>query len=120
MAATRYLVHTGLHYPTNPKAPREDWEWKRAEPGEVVDDLPAASVSWLLERGAITAAGKDRTSLPDDFPARDLLAAAGITTYGDVERQYDRLGEIRGVGAKTLEDIRAALVADDGDTEGGE
>jgi hypothetical protein len=119
--ATRYLVHTGLHYPLNPDAPREEWQYTAAQPGDVVDNLPAVSLPWLLEREAITVAGKDRTKLPEGFPGHDLLVAAGITTYADVERRFDELGEIRGIGTKTLDDIRAALVAADdaGDEEEG-
>lgn len=42
----RYRVLAGLNYPT--KAGE-----KRAEPGDVVSDLPAKAVAWLLEQGHI-------------------------------------------------------------------
>lgn len=46
----RYLVNTGLNYgPTN----------RRAEPGDVVTDLPGESVRHLLERGHIEPADAD-------------------------------------------------------------
>lgn len=38
-----FIVNTGLSY-----------DGKRAEPGDEVDDIPTESVTWLLERGAIT------------------------------------------------------------------
>lgn len=38
-----YLVLTGLNYPDN----------QRAEPGDVVTDLPEHSIGWLLKSGAI-------------------------------------------------------------------
>lgn len=41
-----YEVLVGLDYVT-PRGPR------RAEPGEVVDDLPEKSLPWLLEQGCI-------------------------------------------------------------------
>jgi hypothetical protein len=40
----KYLVHTGLDYSDK----------KRAEPGDVLSDLPAKSIPWLLEQGVIT------------------------------------------------------------------
>lgn len=42
MAAGKYLVLKGINY-----------DGKRAEPGDVVDDIPGESISWLLEDGAI-------------------------------------------------------------------
>jgi hypothetical protein len=46
IAKQAYEVVTGLNYPT--KAGE-----KRAEPGDVVTDLPAKSIEWLLEQGHI-------------------------------------------------------------------
>lgn len=45
----QYRVLTGLNYPT--KAGEQ-----RAEQGDVVSDLPAKSVPWLLEQGHIEPA----------------------------------------------------------------
>ncbi len=45
----RYRVLVGLSYPTG----------REAGPGDVVDDLPARSVPWLLEQGMIEAIGGD-------------------------------------------------------------
>jgi len=54
MAAKRkYRALVGLRYPTNPKAKRENWEWTRVVAGQVVDDIPAQSIDWLLKRGRI-------------------------------------------------------------------
>lgn len=38
-----HKVLIGIDYPPD----------RRAEPGDVVDDIPAASVSWLIAQGAI-------------------------------------------------------------------
>lgn len=48
-AKSKFVVVSGVDYPPN----------KRAEPGDVVDDLPAKSVQWLLECGAIRRADED-------------------------------------------------------------
>ncbi len=39
----RYRVLVGMDYPPD----------RRAEPGDVVDDLPVKSIPWLLEQGCI-------------------------------------------------------------------
>ena len=39
----KHRVLVGINYPPD----------KRAEPGEIVADLPAKSVGWLLEQGYI-------------------------------------------------------------------
>jgi hypothetical protein len=43
-----YKVNIGINYPPN----------KRAEAGDVVTDLPAASIKGLLDAGVIEKAGK--------------------------------------------------------------
>ena len=48
---TQYRVLQGIDYPPN----------KRAEAGDVVNDLPASSVKWLLEVGAIEDAYKPKS-----------------------------------------------------------
>jgi len=58
----RYRILTGLNYPTSPSLVRhlsaggawpESAVLARAVPGDVVDDLPAVSIPWLLAAGAI-------------------------------------------------------------------
>lgn len=44
----RYRVLQGIDYPPN----------KRAEVGDTVDDLPANSIKWLVDTGAIEDASK--------------------------------------------------------------
>lgn len=46
-APKRFRVVAGLDYRTAAGSP------VRAEPGDVVDDLPPTSVGWLLECGAV-------------------------------------------------------------------
>lgn len=53
MAVKRYRVLNGLNYPAKGGKP------KRAEPGDVVDDLPAKSVPWLLEQGHVEEVKND-------------------------------------------------------------
>ncbi|HZN76027.1 MAG TPA: hypothetical protein VFC00_30720 [Micromonosporaceae bacterium] len=49
MAAKRYRVLVGINYPPKGKGDTE----KRAEPGDVVDDLPPGVVKVWLEQGVI-------------------------------------------------------------------
>lgn len=42
MARQRYLALTGL-----------DYDGKRAEPGDIVDDIPGKSIKWLLKQGHV-------------------------------------------------------------------
>lgn len=39
----KYKILVGLNYPPD----------KRAEPGDIVDDIPKRSIPWLLEQGHI-------------------------------------------------------------------
>jgi len=42
---------------------------------------------------------KDVTPLPDEFPAKDLLAAYGFLNYEDLRGMTeDRLKELKGIG----------------------
>lgn len=50
------------------------------------------------------------TPLPDDFPARDKLAAAGILYLETVPRDGDALVAIKGIGTATAGQILAYLV----------
>jgi hypothetical protein len=50
-APQSYRVLRGINYP-NPDGMGE----KRAEPGDLVDDLPEQSVGWLLDDGVIEKA----------------------------------------------------------------
>lgn len=45
----KYRVLTGLDYPPD----------KRAEVGDVVDDLPKPSIQWLLDQGLIERVGNE-------------------------------------------------------------
>jgi hypothetical protein len=49
----RYRVLQGIDYPPN----------KRAEAGEIVTDLPAQSVKWLLDSGIVEDADKPTTKI---------------------------------------------------------
>lgn len=49
MGRKRYRVNVGLDYEAKGKP-------RRAEPGDVVDDIPAASLPWLTEQGYVEEA----------------------------------------------------------------
>lgn len=54
----RYQVLTGLNYdPRGKRAGDLDRQEKRAEIGDVVDDLPEMSIPWLLKQGLIEPYG---------------------------------------------------------------
>lgn len=84
-AKRRYRAVVGLNYPPNNKPPAV-----RAEPGDVVDDLPPKAIPGLLEVGAIelyvepplSADGAadgapDAESAPDDDTAAPPELVAG-------------------------------------------
>ena len=54
----KYRVLQGIDYPPN----------KRAEIGDVVEDLPATSIKWLLESGAIEDASKPAKKIEEPKP----------------------------------------------------
>ncbi len=51
---TEYRALVGLDYPPG----------KRAEPGDVVDDLPEKSVKWLLKDGKIAEVSPEKPKKP--------------------------------------------------------
>jgi len=58
-----------------------DYKSKRAEVGDVVDDLPRESIKWLRDQGYIEVMGKDSTdsSLSDPVdPPAVLPATDGV------------------------------------------
>lgn len=62
----RYRALTGLTYPTDQKIikrlqagediPMEKRDLKEVQAGEIVDDIPATSIPWLLEQSLIEEA----------------------------------------------------------------
>jgi hypothetical protein len=54
----QYRVLQGIDYPPN----------KRAEVGEIVSDLPATSIKWLLEIGAIEDSSKPASKATKSAP----------------------------------------------------
>ena len=54
----KYRVLQGIDYPPN----------KRAEIGDVVEDLPATSIKWLLESGAIEDSSKPAKKVEEPKP----------------------------------------------------
>jgi hypothetical protein len=54
----KYRVLQGIDYPPN----------KRAEIGDVVDDLPATAIKWLLESGAIEDTSKPAKTIVEPTP----------------------------------------------------
>jgi hypothetical protein len=54
----KYRVLQGIDYPPN----------KRAEIGDVVEDLPATAIKWLLESGAIEDTSKPAKKIEEPTP----------------------------------------------------
>lgn len=59
----RYRVLTGLNYPPD----------KRAEIGDVVEDLPAQSVKWLLADGHIEDAAKPVKAIVEEPVEKPII-----------------------------------------------
>lgn len=67
----KYRVLTGIDYPPN----------KRAEAGDIVEDLPSKSIKWLRECGAIELA--DATATPE--PAEEEPAEEPVVEEAPAE-----------------------------------
>lgn len=66
-----YRVLVGLDYPPD----------RRAEPGDVVDDLPGKSIKWLTDQGLIEPA--DRASKPAAVKPAEKAAPKPAPVEGD-------------------------------------
>lgn len=56
-----YKVLVGIDYPPN----------KRAETGDVVSDIPAKSVKWLLDQGIIEVVGNNTQEASEEVATGD-------------------------------------------------
>jgi hypothetical protein len=54
MAGAKYRVLVGLSYPPD----------RRAEYGDIVDDIPSRSLKWLVDQGAVEMVTKSGESAP--------------------------------------------------------
>ncbi|MFI7707608.1 hypothetical protein [Nonomuraea sp. NPDC049480] len=61
--AKQYKVLAGLNY-----TPKGRGEERRADAGDVVDDLPTKSVGWLVEQGAIEEVSGDGVRAQQERP----------------------------------------------------
>lgn len=66
---------------------------------------------WVIEAAQVIEADQQPpvTVLPDDFPGRAHLLAAGLNTLEAVQARKDSLEDIPGIGPATAEAINAAL-----------
>lgn len=74
----RYRVLQGIDYPPN----------KRAEAGDTVEDLPAASIKWLTEIGAIEDANKPAKTIIEEpvvEPVKEELVEAPVEPVIEAE-----------------------------------
>jgi len=73
----KYRVLQGIDYPPN----------KRAEIGDVVEDLPATSVKWLLEIGAIEDSSKPAKKIeePKSEPVVEPVVEAPVEAVKEEE-----------------------------------
>ena len=74
-------------------------------------DLPEPEAERLVAQGyAVPCAGQEPESqLPADFPARKALEREGLYTLEKVRDAIPVLHEIRGIGSRTVEDIKNRL-----------
>ena len=74
-------------------------------------DLPDEKAGRLVEEGyAVPCAGKTVESrLPEDFPAWVALERVGLNTIEKVRAAIPVLHEMRGIGRKTVEEIKKRL-----------
>ena len=61
----KYLLNAGLDYPPN----------RRAEAGDIVDDLPPKSIKWLREQGFIEAYDASAKAAVDVAPEVEEVVA---------------------------------------------
>lgn len=73
--------------------------------------LPEDKAKALMEAGyAVPCEGEAvETDLPDGFPARELLLREGLYTKEKVKAAFPVLHEIRGIGSKTVQEIKERL-----------
>lgn len=64
-----WQVHTGLDYVSAVTGVA-----RRAEPGDVVDDLPPASTGWLYEQGHIGPVPGEQVTYPEGVSPAEVLA----------------------------------------------
>lgn len=80
----------------------------------MVADLPEEKALHLISCGyAVPCSEEERptiaSDLPEDFPARSLLLREGLYTKEKVLSAIPVLHELRGIGVKTVEEIRKRL-----------
>ncbi len=61
--ADQYRVIVGIDYPTGKGQ-------KRAEPGDIVDDLPKKAIEWMLPAGIVEKTTEESTAQESD-PAEE-------------------------------------------------
>lgn len=127
MAGTKYAflgsthIFAGTHYGPGPRV--EVPEQMIVHDGHVLGDGAAVEVLQAQDdpsgsETTNTGAGDegadtdpDETPLPDDFPGREELAAAGVRSIEAVLELSDELEQINGIGPATARDISEALEA---------
>lgn len=77
----KYRVLQGIDYPPN----------KRAEIGDVVEDLPPTSIKWLLESGAIEDSSKPAKKIEETKPEPvvEPVVEASVEPVIEKEEAFD-------------------------------
>ncbi len=92
--------------------PAKGWAYSEG----MVADLPEDQAAFLVSHGYAVPCSDSgqvdsRTDLPLDFPARALLLREGLYTKEKVLAAIPVLHEIRGIGPKSIEEIRKQLTS---------
>ena len=66
VASAKYRVLVGINYPPD----------RRAEPGEILADIPGQSIKWLVDSGAIERADGEPETPDSSAPEADLTEEA--------------------------------------------
>lgn len=93
--------------------PAQGWAYSEG----MVADLPDDRALQLISSGIVVPCGEGESrvassDLPEDFPARSLLLREGLYTKEKVLSALPVLHELRGIGVKTVEEIRKRLTTE--------
>jgi hypothetical protein len=98
----KFLVKQGINYPPN----------KRAEPGDVVDDLPKESLAWLKRDGVVEDVSALKPAELRDARA-EAVAAAEARERSQQAGELPEIFEAAGIAAAETEADTDTVAGDD-------